>query len=254
MKLGIITDIHENISLLTDSLRLASEYKCDEIICLGDITGYDRRFYNYNSGRSARECLNLVRSACKWITAGNHDLFAARIFPVYSNGFKYPDNWFSLDIEQRNKLSSGKVWCYEGDDPNDLREEDIDYIKSIPEFIITDISGISCLFAHYLAPDYTGSTTVYIERESQMKHHWDIMIRNGVTYSFGGHSHNHHTGFAYISSGKFMKAFNSFHGDTFNIGNEITAVILPPLSGDKGRRGFSILDTNNLTLSIITSF
>ena len=163
MKIGIITDIHENTGLLTDSLRLASELKCDEIACLGDIIGYDARFYNYNSGRSARECLKLVRSNCKWITAGNHDLFAARIFPAYSNGFKYPGNWFSLDTEQRKKLSSGKVWCYEGDSPNDLCEEDIDYIKSIPEYAITDISGFRCLFAHYLAPDYTGSTTVYIE-------------------------------------------------------------------------------------------
>jgi hypothetical protein len=33
----------------------------------------------------------------------------------------------------------------------------------------------------------------------------------------------------------------------------MVAVILPPLSGDKGRRGFSILDTDNMVINILTS-
>jgi len=254
MKIGLITDIHENNLLLADALRLASAHKCDEIVCLGDIVGYDRRFYNYDSSRSGSECIRLVRENCKWVTAGNHDLFAARILPSYSNGFIYPDNWFSLDTAQRKYMSSGKVWCYEGDSPNDLTDYDIEYLRGIPEYIMTSDPGIPCLFSHYLAPDFTGSTTIYIERGRQLKHHWEVLGSNRIRLSFSGHSHNHFTGFAYRSANSLMKAIHSFSGDVFYLGKETTAIILPPLSGEKGRRGFSILDTSNLVIQIITSF
>lgn len=253
MKIGIITDIHENTRMLEEALRQIEVNKCQEVACLGDIVGYDRRFYRYEDYRSGKECLELVRKNCRWITTGNHDLFAARILPSYSNGFTYPENWFSLDTGQRKIESSGKVWCYEGDSPNDLSDKEIEYLRSLPEFITTREPGIPCLFSHYLAPDYTGSTTVYIERAGQMDLHWEVLGKNSVTYSFAGHSHNHLTGFAYRTTGKYMKAFHSFHGESFNIGKEMTAVILPPLSGEKGRSGFSILDTDSLMLQIITS-
>ena len=253
MKIGLISDIHENIGLLSDSLKLASIYRCDEIACLGDITGYDRRFYDYDSKRSASQCLRLIKSTCKWVTLGNHDLFAARIFPTYSNGFRYPADWFSLPPETRKRLSAGMVWCFEGDEPNDLQDEDLEYLRSLPESIIIEEPGIRCLLAHYLAPDYTGSTTVYFERGNQLISHWKLLENHGIIYSFGGHSHNHMTGFAYRSEGRLRKAFNSFHSDIFNLGKEMTAVLLLPVSGEKGRRGFSVLDTDNYTLKIYTT-
>ena len=253
MKIGIITDIHENSALLTDALRLASDLKCDELACLGDIAGYDRRFFNYDSQRSASECLRLIRENCRWITAGNHDLFAAGTFPSWSNGFTYPSDWFTMDPDQRKKISSGKVWCYEGDSPNDLTEEDIEFMRNIPEFIITDEPGIPCLFSHYFSPDYTGSTTIYIERKGQMEHHWNILSKNDIKYSFTGHSHNNFISFAYRPAGLFMKPIQSFPGDIFYLGNEMTVMVLPPLSGEKGKQGFTILDTEKHQVKIISS-
>jgi predicted phosphodiesterase len=254
MKIGIITDIHENAGLLAESLRIASVLKCDEVACLGDIVGYDRRFYDYDSQRSARECIRLIRTNCRWITIGNHDLFAARIFPSWSNGFTYPDDWFNLDPLQRKSISSGRVWCYDGDSPNDLTEDDIEFLRNIPEFIITHDPGIPCLFSHYFAPDYTGSTTIYIKRKAQLCQHWDVLSKNNIIYSFSGHSHNHFTGFAYRSAGLFSKAIQSFPGDIFNLGNEMTAIVLPPLSGEKKRRGFTVIDTAIHQMRIIDSF
>jgi len=112
MKIGIITDIHENVEMLREALRLASVNKCDEIVCLGDIVGYDQRFYTFIQKRSATTCLDLVRSNCRWIVPGNHDLFAAGRVPSYTNGFKYPDTWFEMNAGERKKVAQGKVWCY----------------------------------------------------------------------------------------------------------------------------------------------
>jgi predicted phosphodiesterase len=253
MKIGIVTDIHENAMLLEEALRVMALSKCDEIVCLGDIVGYDSRFYRYDDSRSAKKCVRLIRSTCRWVTAGNHDLYAARVFPSYSNGFSYPDNWYDLDPFQRKIISAGKVWCYEGEATNDLSGDDISYLRSIPEYIITDQPGLPCLFTHYFAPDFTGSTTTYIERGSQLKYHWQTLKNKGAGYSFSGHCHSHFTGFAYKSGSLYSKAIHSFSGNRFNLGKEMVAVILPPLSGEKGRRGFSILDTDNMVINILSS-
>jgi len=253
MRIGIFTDIHENTKMLQEALRLAEVKKCDELVCLGDIVGFDRRFYKSIRERSAKNCLELIRSNCKWVVAGNHDLFAARRFPVYSNGFKYPDHWFTMSSEERKFVSAGKVWSYEFDDPNDLSEEDIAFIRSLPEFITTSFKGISSLFSHYIFPDFTGSTTQYIERNRQLKAAWDFMSTNQLIYSFSGHSHGCFAGFAYRTSSSLFKAINSIPTDSFNLGNEMIVISLPPLAGEKGKTGFSIIDTETMKLEIVST-
>lgn len=252
MKVGIITDIHENVEMLTEALRLAGLHKCDELVCLGDITGYDRRFYN-NDKRSARTCLELIRSNCRWIVAGNHDLHAASRIPSHSDGFVYPGDWFKLSPAERKKLAGGKVWSYEFDEPNDLDPDDIEFIISLPEYIITEISGINCLFSHYTFPDFTGSTTQYAENHRQLKSIWDYMKKNKIQLSFTGHTHNMFVGFAYRNPGLFLKAIHSVPGNRFNLGKEMVIIGLPPLTGDKGRTGFSIVDFDNMRMEIVST-
>jgi predicted phosphodiesterase len=253
MKIGILTDIHENTQMLQEALRLAEAKKCDELACLGDIVGFDRRFYKYIRGRSAKNCLGLIKSNCKWIVAGNHDLFAARRFPLYSNGFNYPDRWFTMSSEERKSVSAGKVWSYEFDDPNDLGEDDIAFIRSLPEFITTSFKGISSLLSHYIFPDFTGSTTQYIERNKQLNAVWDLMSNHQVMYSFSGHSHGCFAGFAYRNSSSLFKAINSIPTNCFSLGNEMIIIALPPLAGEKGKTGFSIIDTETMKLEIVST-
>lgn len=254
MKTGILTDIHENRDMLEEALRLADLNRCDELVCLGDIAGYDHRFYKYTRNRTAKGCLNLVRANCRLIVPGNHDLFAAGRFPAYSNGFEYPSGWFEMTSEERKTASGGKVWCYECDAPNDLEENDLEFLRSLPEFIISPINGINSLFSHYIYPDLTGSTTKYIERNHHLKRGWEFMNSNRIRYSFTGHSHASFAGFAYKNSGSFLKAIHSIPSDNFNIGNEMIIIALPPLAGDKGRTGFSIIDSDTMQLQIISTY
>ncbi|HJZ39580.1 MAG TPA: metallophosphoesterase [Bacteroidales bacterium] len=253
MKIGIVTDIHENVEMLHAALKLAAVHHCDEIACLGDIVGYDQRFYRYSNNRSAKTCLGLIKSNCRWIVAGNHDLFAAGKFPAYSNGFEYPENWFTLDAAERKSLSRGKVWSYESEASNDLEEEDILFLKSLPEYIALPLDNIACVFSHYIFPDFTGSTTRYVERNNQINGIWEFMEHQQVKISFCGHSHNMFTGFGYKKAGSFTGAIHVIPQSSFTLGDEPVVIVLPALAGEKGRAAFSIMDMNTMKLGIITT-
>jgi hypothetical protein len=72
-------------------------------------------------------------------------------------------------------------------------------------------------------------------------------------YSFAGHSHNSFTGFAYRNAGSFLKAIHLIADYSFNLGNEIVIIVLPPLAAEKGRSGFSIIDSDSMRLDIIST-
>ncbi|OFY65699.1 MAG: hypothetical protein A2V64_00330 [Bacteroidetes bacterium RBG_13_43_22] len=254
MRIGIVTDIHENANLLREALRLADNHKCDELACLGDIVGCDTRFYDHSASRSAKECIGLIRSSCRWIVAGNHDLFASARLPSWSNGFVYPENWFVISGPERKKVSSGKVWCYESEASNDLSVNESGFLTEIPEFLIPSGINDTFLFSHYIFPDFTGSTTLYIERNHQLKKHWDFMKSHNLKFSFIGHAHSSFAGFAYNRNRSFLRAFHSLPNNSFYLGDEPVVILLPPLSGEKGRTGFSIIDTENMKLSLIPIF
>ncbi len=243
MKIGIITDIHENVSMLEAVLRVADDQGCDELACLGDIAGYDSRFYNYHFRRSARQCVSLVRSNCRWVVAGNHDLHAASRLPSWSNGHRYPDHWFKMTPSERREASGGLVWSFEGEDPNDLGDEEIAYLNTIPEYEIVSENGMTLLLSHYVYPDFTGSTTRYVARQHHIKELWKFMHHHGVSFSLSGHSHKPFAYFSHRGPFSFVKALHPVPGDTIFLGHEMTMMLLPPLTGGNGRTSFSVIDT-----------
>ncbi len=251
MKIGIITDIHENVRVLEETLKAAEKHKCDEISCLGDIVGFDTRFYDISIKRCAKSCVELIGSNCRWVVAGNHDLNSVSRLPSWSNGFEFPGNWFTIKADERKKLSDGRVWTYEYDAPNNLSEREKEYLNQLPEYIIPELEDIPVLFSHYIYPDFTGSTTIYVERNNQIKRHWDFMSSNKVRVSLIGHSHSIFAGFAYKNRGLSVKAFHSLPNSDFLLGDDSVVVLLPPLSGDKGKTGFTIYDTSTRRLSLI---
>lgn len=241
--------------MLQEALRAADAWACHEIACLGDIAGFDRRFYRHELKRSASACLSLIRANCRWIVAGNHDLAAASRFPLYSNGFIYPDEWYDLPPEEKRALSEGRVWTYEGDSANDLGPEDLEFLNNLPEYINVSAEGADCLFSHYIFPDCTGSTTRYVEKNSQLRDLWKFMDEIGSVYAFTGHSHAAFTGFAYRHNSSlilpFMKAVHSLPHDSYTLGTGMMLSVLPALTGDEGRACFSVFDTGSLQLSVI---
>ena len=62
MKLGLISDVHANLPALEAVLSDMPEV--DELLCLGDVVGYNP---------FPAECVDLVREECDYVLQGNHD-------------------------------------------------------------------------------------------------------------------------------------------------------------------------------------
>jgi hypothetical protein len=251
MKLGIITDIHENVSSLETVLRLAEDGRCDHLACLGDIVGYDNRFTGYGFSRSARRCISLVRSTCRWVVAGNHDLFAASRHPSWVNGFTYPADWFKMTSAEKRAASDGMVWTYDTEIPGDLEDDDLEYIRSLPEFAIINDSVPGILLSHYICPDFSGSTTRTVLKQKHLHDLWGFMNHNDLRFSLSGHFHKPHACFAHRHTLPFFRAFHSVPGERIFLGDDITMVLLPPVTGVKGRASFAMLDTASGILSLV---
>jgi len=103
MRIGFISDIHEDLHGLKRALDILGKWKCDEIICLGDIAGFSYPHYRHENNRNASECLRLVKESCSIVIPGNHDLYACRKIPEMNPGFSYPDNWYDMDFTSRKQ-------------------------------------------------------------------------------------------------------------------------------------------------------
>ena len=89
MKLAIITDIHEDVINLKTALKKIEKLNCDNIACLGDISGFSSPQYKHHRTRNASKCLKVIKENCIKILLGNHDIHAAQILPQNCNFFSY---------------------------------------------------------------------------------------------------------------------------------------------------------------------
>ncbi|MCX6826934.1 MAG: metallophosphoesterase family protein, partial [candidate division Zixibacteria bacterium] len=81
MKIGLICDIHEDLHSLKEALRQLEKRNCDDLICLGDIVGYDISCHEHGATRDSSACIAAIRSNCRYAVIGNHDLFALKKIP-----------------------------------------------------------------------------------------------------------------------------------------------------------------------------
>jgi predicted phosphodiesterase len=78
MKIGIISDIHEDGIRLMQALTGLEKQNCDKLVCLGDIAGFDKRFYGFEYTRNLSYCILPIRASCIHIIPGNHDFFVMK--------------------------------------------------------------------------------------------------------------------------------------------------------------------------------
>lgn len=72
-KLGVISDIHGNLSALETALDFLAAQDVSRIVCCGDVVGY---------GPWPNECVDLVRDRCECCVLGNHDAAAIGVTDV----------------------------------------------------------------------------------------------------------------------------------------------------------------------------
>lgn len=238
MRYAIIADIHEDVVNLKRALKKIDKLNCDEIICLGDISGFSVPHYNYFDTRDAHECLRLVREHCSIIIAGNHDLHAAQKTPSIKTNFDFPKSWYEMDYHERKKLSKGQVWLYEHDELDPLySKEDISYLTSLPEYHILKTKTANIFLSHFIYPNLSGTMSSFYSEFDEFEQHKQFMRDHGCEISFAGHCHY---------SGLFIASNTAIVGKRFNkkytpLKND--CFLVPPLAGNRIAKGFCIYDS-----------
>ena len=245
MRIAIITDIHEDITSLQNAFRKIEKAKCDEVVCLGDISGFSYH-YNYQSNRSAHECLRLIRLNCKHVIIGNHDIHAARIIPEICNFFDYPKDWYELDYHHRYELASNVLWLHEEDDLDPLyKKSDIEYLKYLPQYIVLEADGMKILFSHYIYPNISGLKREFYTYGDEFLQHFEFMESLDCSVSFTGHTH---------TNGFFTATRNKYKDYKYKstiIKKEPICIGIPPISNQRKRSGFCIFNTNDRKVQVL---
>jgi predicted phosphodiesterase len=246
MKIGFISDIHEDI----ESLRLAFDEldarHCDAVVCLGDIVGFTIPFQRYIERRNANACLALVRERCAVVVAGNHDLFAVKRTPVFDAGFAYGENWYALDYEERARKSRNRVWLYEDSElPHFLTPESKEYLRSLPEFEVENFDGLPFFFSHFHFPDLSGSRIDSLRKARHLKKHFTFIEEHHCRLSFSGHGHpegcarSNHKKLHFLPFGSYQ------------LERELLWVVCPCVANTTRANGIMTFDTRSYTLDVI---
>jgi len=190
MKIGILSDIHEDVNSLTQVLRVMEKERCDQVISLGDIVGYDHGFNGSGKIQDADECIRLVRDNCSLSVIGNHDLFAIKKLPEFKARFDYPPHWYTLPLKERQAIARGKLWDYSvPEDNSKLTDASLEYLSGLSEFLIEEFGGVRILLSHHLYPDLSGSLRKMPIWPSDTWPHLKFMKRHGCQSSITGHTH-----------------------------------------------------------------
>ena len=228
MRLAILSDIHEDYESLLKIVGLAEARGFDKLICLGDISGFSRPYYNYEKSRNASACLALLREKCDIIIAGNHDLHAAGLSPDLPEEMKDQETWqHELDL-----------------DPG-YNEKDISFLASLPANEIIQTPDLSILFSHYVYPNLSGFVKGFYSTSKEFQAHFSFMQEHNCKLSFTGHAHP--WGFYRVES----RAFKFYRRRAIKITSFPALIGIPPATRHEHRSSFCIFDTDSLRLQVL---
>lgn len=247
MKLGFISDIHEDIKRLKQALSILKSFKCDKIICLGDIVGYSIPYYDFLSSRNSPEVIELLRKKCDIAIAGNHDLFAIKKLPKYKAKFKYPKNWYGLNYWQRKSFAKDRIWLYEDNELSALlTKEDKNFIDKLPEFFVGNFGGVRIFLSHYAYPDLVGATKFEPKTIKDVKEHFEFMQKFNCKFGISGHDHK-----------EGIMRFTINKVDSLGFGkvkidkNIPTWIHIPSIAKGSFVNGVAVFDTESFVIELI---
>jgi predicted phosphodiesterase len=246
MNIGLISDIHEDIDSLKTAFVMLERAQCDVVVCLGDIVGFTLPFHRNISSRDANACIAMIRDQCTVVTAGNHDLYAVRRTPQFTAGFSYPENWYALDYETRARKSRNRIWLYEDSElPQFLTPSSIEYLHSLPEFVVKEFDGVSILFSHFHYPDLSGSTIGYPRKAKHLREHFGFMEQSGCILGISGHGHPE--GCVHVDSGALKLLPFASH----RLQRTVQWLVCPCVANTSRPNGVIVFDTAAFDLDVI---
>jgi predicted phosphodiesterase len=246
MKLGFISDIHEDIQSLEKAFRVLSDENCETIICLGDIIGFTLPFYRYIKSRNAEECIRLVRENCSYTVAGNHDLYAIKKIPEYKAGFDYVENWYQLEYEIRAKKARNRIWLYEDNEiKSRLSDSAKEFLQGLKEIEFVDAKELRLTISHFCYPDFSGSAIFFPSENYHLQKHFNFINSNKSKLSFSGHGHP--DGAILVDEDNFRLLKFGLH----KITESSTWLIVPCVARTTRPNGIVIFDSEEMMLNII---
>ncbi len=239
MKLSVISDIHSDLISLQEVMREIGKHKCDKILCLGDIVGYSHNFGGSLDGRDPNACVRMVKNHCDYVICGNHDLHAIMKLPSYHDKMGMPDNWYDLDLEEKERLSKSHLWLYEDEINDPVSEASLDFLDKLPEYIVIQSGDFNILATHFIEPDITGTSKGSPSGRKDFSGHLKLLKKNKCLVGLAGHAHLE--GFARISRRDYlMNYYRKSH-----LLKKRQIILGPPVTRNKGSRGYIILDTQS---------
>ncbi len=252
MKIGIVSDIHEDVKRLKEAFTILHKEGCGQIVCLGDFTGYDFidsnvTYSGFLESRDSHEVIEMLKKECEFTLSGNHDLYSIKKLPQHKANFPYPENWYSLDYKTRQKLSKDKIHLYEHNSLSPLlTKEDMLFIENLPEYIIKKYNNLKIIFSHYAYPDLTGHTKFTPTTSKDAQEHFIFMKKNGCTLGISGHDHS--DGIKIFTEDTVSEVpFN----ETVKLTNKMTWLHGPCVVNGGLPNGFLILDTDKMELKAL---
>ena len=217
----------------------------DKLVCLGDIVGYSYHYKNDLEGRSSDECIKLVKRHCDNVIAGNHDMYWSMRLPEYLRKIKYPENWYTLNFQQRINFSNDSIWLYDDEVDETILADNIDFLSSLPEIYIMDCGKFSVLFTHFLWPDLTGSSKFFPDTIEHFRPHLKYMKLNNCLLGIMGHAHLQ--GYSVTSKNNFRY---NFFGKT-KLDDMPQVIIGPAVTRGDSKNGLMIFDSESNELDVI---
>ena len=155
MRYAFISDVHSNLEALSAVLKKIDGSAIDEIVCLGDIVGYNA---------NPNECIEIIKTRDIKCIMGNHDSRAA--------GLKEPDDF--------NYLARDAIlWTRK-----QLKEEYLTFLKTLPRKLYIENNKIVVVHGS------VNSTDDYILSLSDVADNFRLMgEESGVNTCFFGHTH-----------------------------------------------------------------
>jgi predicted phosphodiesterase len=245
MRIGIISDIHEDGIRLQQAITALERKNCDFLVCLGDMAGFDHRFYSYPYTRNLSYCLSVIKENCRHSIIGNHDLYVMKKVPKWNPVFNFPENWYALSVPERKKLSNGLVWNFEHDLPVSLEGDLLEWISSLNEFVILEDNELRILLSHSLFPDPTGMLTRKPVKHTDFLPHLGLLAELNCNLGISGHLHPN--GVFRITQKKIL------HGrfGLLDLSSEMMQLVCPCVADGNQDNGIAILDTSNSTIDAI---
>jgi predicted phosphodiesterase len=236
MKIGLICDIHEDFQSLKEVLRQLERRNCDDLICLGDIVGYDTSCHEHGPTRNSSACIAAIKDNCRYAVIGNHDLFALKKIPQSKHAFQ-------LSLHERRMLSNNKVWLYETESTaTHLNRGERKYLEALPEHLMLKFNNKCVHFSHSLHPDLTGTLMLRPHNPWELREHLQILKDHGCLYGFSGHMH---------PNGILIGRENDIRETSFGrlkLEQNFAQYSCPGIANGGGRRGYAIVDSAEMTI------